>query len=188
MELKLRNYDLSGHIQKKPTFRKDPSSGKLIPTSKDQWLDYVEWSVIWEILINNYDEVDFWSETHSTYPNTLLIVLVLDSVTYRMSYPIINGNAVITQPTQMDYHKAELRGFVKAVAKYTGLGLSLWQKDEFKLDNEVKPKALLVTEKTVLSKNTIEELNKLWLGITPDSQTKLREVFSQRKTEIENGF
>ena len=77
---------------------------------------------------------------------------------------------------------------ISAVAKYTGLGLSLWQKDEFKLDNEVKPKALLVTEKTVLSKTTIEELNKLWLGITPDSQTKLREVFSQRKTEIENGF
>ena len=186
-KLKLNEYDLKSHIQKKPTFRKD-TSGKLVPTDKNQWLDYVEWSVIWEILNNEYETVDFSSSKHPDFPNTLIIYIVLNETKYTMNYPIINGNAVIAAPTQMDIHKAELRGFVKAAAKYTGLGLSLWQKDESISDSTVKEKPALITAKTIKSLNTIKALTETWNTLDAVTQNKFKDVFSERKKEIEDGF
>lgn len=185
--MKLIHFDIRPHIQKKPTFKKG-ADGKLVPTAQSQWLDYIEWSVIWEILTANYNHVDFWSEKHPEFVNTLIIHLEIEDKKYKMNYPIINGNAVISAPTQMDIHKAELRGFVKAAAKYTGLGLSLWQKDEITTEAAVKEKSILITEKTIRSLMTVKALNGTWNNLSPEDQAKYKSVFSERKKEIEDGF
>lgn len=186
-KLKLKDYDVSGLIQKKPTFKKG-ADGKLYPTDKNQWLDYVEWSKIWEILTENYDHVDFWSTKHPDFPNTLQITLRLDEKTFIMNYPIINGNAVITNPTQMDIHKAELRGFVKAAAKYTGLGLSLWQKDEIETELQIKEKQRAVTIKSIRNVKSMKGLTDLWGTLSEDEQIKLKEVFAEQRKTISDGL
>lgn len=131
--------DLTAHAQKKPTFYK--KDGKLIPTSEDKWLDYIEWAKVLELLYENGAEsVWFKSSVHREKTNTLCIYLSVDGKETTIDYPIIDGNAVIENPNQMQLHKAELRGFVKAVAIHTGLGLNLWMKEERQLQESVKQK------------------------------------------------
>ena len=126
--------DLSQYTQKKPTFFKQ--NGKLVKTSPDKWLDYIEWGMVLALLYKNgAQSVSFNSVMDEQKPNTLNITLVIDGNTYRTQYPLINGNAVITNPNQLDIHKSELRGFVKCVAIHTGLGLKLWLKEEASLQD-----------------------------------------------------
>src|SRR5699024_1694939 len=47
-----------------------------------------------------------------------------------------NGIYVVNNPNQLDITKAKQRGFVKAVAINTGLGLSLWIKEEQLINND----------------------------------------------------
>lgn len=129
--------DLTKFTQKKPTFFKG-QDGRLKPTSEDKWLDYIEWAKLLELLYENgADEVGFFSEIHKEKINTLVIHLCIDSQEYVTDYPIIDGNSVITAPNQMQLHKAELRGFVKCVAIHTGLGLSLWMREERQMQEVV---------------------------------------------------
>lgn len=131
--------DLTAHAQKKPTFYK--KDGQLFPTSEDKWLDYIEWAKVLELLYENGAEsISFKSCIHAEKPNTLCIFLFIDGKESVIDYPIIDGNAVIQNPNQMQLHKAELRGFVKAVAIHTGLGLNLWMKEERQLQESVNKK------------------------------------------------
>lgn len=129
--------DLTKYTQKKPTFyRKD---GKLVPTNENKWLDYIEWAKVLELLytVGEASQVSFKSEFNKEKPNTLIISLTIDEKQYFTDYPIIDGNALIENPNQMQLHKAELRGFVKCVAIHTGLGLNLWMKEERELQETV---------------------------------------------------
>lgn len=129
--------DLTQYTQKKPTFyRKD---GKLVKTPENQWLDYIEWAKLLELLytVGEAEYVSFYSEIHKEKPNTLKIHLTVDNAEYSTDYPIIDGNAVIDNANQMQLHKAELRGFVKCVAIHTGLGLNLWMKEERQLQEMI---------------------------------------------------
>lgn len=162
--------DLTKHTQKKPTFYKD-KSGSLVKTSEDKWLDYIEWAKVLELLYDNGAEmVSFYSEIHKEKPNTLIIKVMIDKFEFSCDYPIIDGNTIIKEPNQMQLHKAELRGFVKCVAIHTGLGLSLWMKEEKQLNEVVS------TEKTKPAKPII----------TPQlfERAKLA-VSEKRKTPIE---
>ena len=183
--LKLIDFDINGFVQKKPTYRKG-SDGKLIEMPKDKWLEYIEWSVVWQILNENYDYVEFSSRKHPDYPNTLIIILVIgdDKIdnTYEMNYPIINGNIPITTPSQLDIHKAELRGFVKAAAKYTGLGLGLWQKDE--VQTEAVKEKRQITEKLIKSKTTISDLMDVWKTLSESEQHQYDDLFKKQKKAI----
>jgi hypothetical protein len=137
--------DMSKLSQKKPTFYRD-KAGKLHQTSPDKWLDYVEWAVVLQQLYEHgARSVGFWSKIREDKPFTLLIILHIDGVEYTIDYPMIDGNTIITSPNQMQLHKAELRGFVKAVAIHTGLGLGLWMKEEKSLETTTKD---IVPEKT----------------------------------------
>lgn len=191
-KLKLKDYDISSLIQKKPTFIKSDSGKMIANPDKSKWLDYIEWSRVWEILTENYNYVDFWSEKHPDFPDTLVIHLQLGDLDvdreYKMNYPIINGNAVITNPTQMDIHKAELRGFVKAAAKYTGLGLNLWQKDEIETELQTKEKQRAVTIKVVRNIKSMKGLTDLWGTLSENEQIKLKEVFAEQRKTISDGL
>lgn len=132
--------DLSEYVQKKPTFFKEKNTGKLIKTDESKWLDYIEWAVLLKLLYTECEaeKVFFTSEIDNEKPNTLLIRMEIDGNKYETSYPIINGNTIVSNPNQMDIHRAELRGFVKCVAINTGLGLSMWMKDEQQNGETVK--------------------------------------------------
>ena len=134
--------DLSDYVQKKPTFFKDKNTGKLIKTDESKWLDYIEWAVLLKLLYTECEaeKVFFTSEIDTEKPNTLLIRMEIDGNKYETTYPIINGNTIVSNPNQMDIHRAELRGFVKCVAINTGLGLSMWMKDEQQNGETIKPK------------------------------------------------
>ena len=56
----------------------------------------------------------------------------IDGEKYELTYPVINGiNVVDTNAmTQLKVHIAQQRAFVKCVAVNTGLGLSLWEKED----------------------------------------------------------
>lgn len=128
------------NVQKKPTFYKD-KDGKMQKTHESKWLDYVEWATVLVALYENgANEVFFNSTIAEGKPNTLLIYLCIDGREFKTHYPIIDGNTIIREPNQMQIHKAELRGFVKCVAIHTGLGLSMWQKEESIL-NEIPPQS-----------------------------------------------
>lgn len=182
----LRALDLSQYIQKKPTFYKG-ADGKMHKTTEDKWLDYIEWAVVLDLLYQNgATKVIFGSEKHENLPNTLLISLRIDDCFYQMNYPIIDGSIIPAQPNQMQIHKAELRGFVKAVAIFTGLGLNLWMKEE-KITSEIlnENHTITVNIKQLLeSALTVDELNNIWRSMTESEQVKYLSVFSKRKQEI----
>src|SRR5690606_3813715 len=103
-----------------------------------------------------------------------------------LNYPVINGNAVISSPNQMDIHKAELRGFVKAVAVYTGLGLSLWMKEE-RITSEYLTESHTVklnAKKLLESASTEAELVNIWKSMSEDDQVKYKDAFTTTKKKI----
>jgi hypothetical protein len=133
----LMKLDLSKETQKKPTFYKDKSTGNMIPTSKDKWLDYIEWAKVLSLLYENgAKKVSFFSDVIRKNEQLFLkLNLKIDENEYTLDYPVIDGNSVKTNPNQLEIHKVELRAFVKCVAINTGLGLSLWLKEERKLND-----------------------------------------------------
>lgn len=182
--------DLSKHTQKKPTFYKG-SDGRLKPTTEDKWLDYIEWAKVLELLYENGAENVSWISTPSLDKvNTLVITLTIDSKEFITEYPIIDGNSIINQPNQMQLHKAELRGFVKAVAIHTGLGLGLWMKEERQLQETVeqKTKQTIQQEKKILSEDRfIKALENIKSGvITKEKVMELFELNTNQLKQIEN--
>lgn len=141
----LYEIDLKDHIRKKPTFRKE--GGKFVPTEdKKKWLDYIEWGTIIFLLYNNGAEkvIPEFETDKNGYPaffnehgkNPFVkIKLTIDDNIYFYHYPVIDGNKVNDNPDQLAIHKAQQRCLVKCVAVNTGLGLSLWQKEESNFDN-----------------------------------------------------
>lgn len=171
-------------VRKRPTFYKD-KDGKMQKTTEDKWLDYVEWATVLVALYKQgATSVGFGSDLHPTKKNTLKIFLVIDGVRYETDYPIIDGNSIISDPNQMNIHKAELRGFVKCTAISTGLGLSLWQKEESHL-NELLPQEPK-KEKQEHEDNTIEFLE--WVSELDKCKTAsdLGNLYNSNKSIVEN--
>ena len=146
--------DIAKHTQQKPTFKKE--NGKSVKLPKKYWLDYIEWSVCLMLLYENGAEsVRFGSELNENgYPaffdskggNPFIRVrLDIDGNEYRLNYPVIEGSRTVSNPNQLVIHRAEQRAFVKCVAINTGLGLSLWMKDEVQTqpdDKEIQAQQL----------------------------------------------
>ena len=68
-------------------------------------------------------------------------------------YPIFNGKfEAISNPNQMDVNKSRQRGLVKAIARLTGIGLKLFEKEELEEENNLidspikKPTTKIVKE------------------------------------------
>ncbi len=185
--LELYKIDLTPYIQLKPTFYKD-KTGKSQKKPKEEWLEYIEWAKVLELLyVYGAEDVEFRGEIHDKKKNTLRICLIIDGKTTTTDYPIIDGNTIITEPNQMQIHKAELRGFVKAVAIGTGLGLSLWQKEEQLTDTLSDNTTIKVNaKKLLLGAETMDELLNIWASISETEQVRFKDIFSQQR-EFLNG-
>ena len=139
----LYNLDLKKYIQKKPTFKR--KEGKLVKTEEKYWLDYIEWATAIFLLYENGAEkvIPEFETDQNGYPAFFIngknpfvkIKLTIDDKIYYYHYPVIEGNVVDDNPNQMKIHKAQQRGLVKCIAINTGLGLSLWQKEEKNFDD-----------------------------------------------------
>ncbi len=104
-------------------------------------LEYLEWANCIKLLYENGAEKVRYGmlKNDKGYPcfynhngeSPFVTVWVrIDDEIYEEDYPIINGMYPVANPTQLDINKAKQRGFVKAVAINTGLGLKLWIKEE----------------------------------------------------------
>ncbi|HLR42513.1 MAG TPA: DUF1071 domain-containing protein [Pseudogracilibacillus sp.] len=104
-------------------------------------LEYLEWANCIKLLYENGAEKVRYGmlKNDKGYPcfyndngeSPFVTVWVrVDDEIYEEDYPIINGMYPVANPTQLDINKAKQRGFVKAVAINTGLGLKLWIKEE----------------------------------------------------------
>src|SRR5690625_701257 len=104
-------------------------------------LDYLEWANCIKLLYEHGAEKVRYGmlKNEKGYPcfynfngeSPFVTVWVdIDGEVYEEDYPIINGMYPVANPTQLDINKAKQRGFVKALAINTGLGLSLWIKEE----------------------------------------------------------
>lgn len=104
-------------------------------------LDYLEWAncikllyehgaekVSYGMLKNEKGYPCFYN--HNGESPFVTIWVDIDGERFEEDYPIINGMYPVANPTQLDINKAKQRGFVKAIAINTGLGLSLWIKEE----------------------------------------------------------
>lgn len=182
----LYSIDLSKYVRKKPTFFKD-ANGKMQKNQESKWLDYIEWATILTLLYKEGAEfVTFTSTLSKTKPATLEIIVCIDNRTFKCDYPIIDGSTVIASPNQMQIHRAEARGFVKCVAIHTGLGLSLWQKEETILNESIPDENILVSQ--IKGCKTTEDLFTLFNAHKDEfeSNVELKKLLTDRRIEIGN--
>lgn len=138
----LINVDLSDEVQKRPVNKKG-----------DVTLDYLEWancikllyqhgaeSVRYGMYYNDNGYPCFYN--HNGEAPFVRVWVEIDGERYEEDYPVINGIYPVSNPNQLDITKAKQRGFVKAVAINTGLGLSLWIKEEEVLNHDDVQKEL----------------------------------------------
>src|SRR6185312_8016996 len=128
--------DLSNEVAKRP-----------VKKNSNQTLDYLEWANCIKLLYENGAEKVRYgmNKNENGYPcfynqngeSPFVSVWVeIDGERYEEDYPVINGIYVVANPNQLDINKAKQRGFVKAVAINTGLGLGLWIKEEETINND----------------------------------------------------
>jgi hypothetical protein len=128
--------DLSNEVQKRPVNKKG-----------DITLDYLEWANCIKLLYEHgaekvkygmkYNENGYpCFYNHAGEAPFVRVWVEIDGERYEEDYPVINGIYPVSNPNQLDITKAKQRGFVKAVAINTGLGLSLWIKEEEVLNND----------------------------------------------------
>jgi len=128
--------DLSNEVAKRP-----------LKKNSNLTLDYLEWANCIKLLHENGAETVKYgmNKNEHHYPcfynhngeSPFVSVWVeIDGIRYEEDYPVVNGIYVVNNPNQLDINKAKQRGFVKAVAINTGLGLSLWIKEEEVINND----------------------------------------------------
>jgi hypothetical protein len=133
--------DLTEHISKKPTFKKQ--GDRFVETGS---LDYLSWADCLFLLYENGAEKVLFNNIRSAADHPLFmygeiapfvrVFVEIDGDRRELDYPLIDGSNDIRPDkiTQSDIHNATQRAFVKCVAINWGLGLPLWQKEE-----KVKP-------------------------------------------------
>jgi len=131
--------NLSGHISKKPSFKRDKRTGELVKVGE---LEYLNWADCLALLHENgAEKVLFGNERTDAgellFMNNnvlpfLRVFVEIDGDRRTLDYPLIDGSKDISmeKAVQSDLHNATQRAFVKCVAINWGLGLSLWQKED----------------------------------------------------------
>src|SRR5699024_4267978 len=124
------NLDISNEVQKRPVKR-----------NSNITLDYLEWANCIKLLYENgAKKVKYGMiKNENNYPcfynhngeaPFVSVWVEIDGERYEEDYPVTNGIYPVSNPNQLEINKAKQRGFVKAVAINTGLGLGLWIKEE----------------------------------------------------------
>ena len=132
--------DLSKWVSKKPTFKRNDSTGKFEKTGVE--LDYINWADCLELLYENGAKKVLFGNVRSAQDHPLFLLngtlpfirvyVDVDGERAELDFPLIDGatDIKIEKADQSDIHNATQRAFVKCVAINWGLGLSLWQKEE----------------------------------------------------------
>jgi len=132
-----------GHTFKKPTFikKREGRETKYVKAPEDQWLDYCEWAKIIELLYEHgakkvrygvkRNEDGYPAFFNQGIAPFVVVWVDIDDDKFELDFPVM-GKASSTggQVSSLVVHIAHQRGFAKCVAINTGLGLSLWMKDE----------------------------------------------------------
>src|SRR5699024_9974508 len=116
-------------------------SKRPVKKNSNMTLDYLEWANCIKLLHENgaesvkygmyYNEKGYpCFYNHNGESPFVKVWVEIDGERFDEDYPIVNGIYVVNNPNQLDINKGKQRGFVKAVAINTGLGLSLWIKEE----------------------------------------------------------
>lgn len=122
--------DISGEVASRPVKR-----------NSNITLDYLEWANCIKLLYQNgAKEVRYGMEknakgypcfyNHNGESPFVSVWVEIDGKRFEEDYPVVNGIYAVANPNQLDINRAKQRGFVKAVAINTGLGLDLWIKEE----------------------------------------------------------
>lgn len=114
-------------------------------------VDYLPWAACKKLLHDNgAEEVMFWpvpgpdgsslrkSELEFVNGNKInrcyevLVHIKVDNLEWETAYPVLNGNNPVmdNSMSQLRLHNAIRRAFVKGVAERTGLGFSMWLKED----------------------------------------------------------
>lgn len=131
--------ELAQYISKKPTFKRDKTTGEYKKTGE---LDYLNWAdCLYLLYLNGAQRVTFGNvRSGQDHPVFLIggalpfvrVYVDIDGDRRELDYPVIDGSSDVSMDklTQSDVHNATQRAFVKCVAINWGLGLTLWQKEE----------------------------------------------------------
>lgn len=158
-------------------------------------LDYLEWANCIKLLYaNGAKEVRYGMlKNEKGYPcfynhngeSPFVTVWVdIDGQRYEEDYPVINGIYPVANPTQLDINKAKQRGFVKAVAINTGLGLSLWIKEEQELNSNPELQQETNSNETQTLNDQITKLFAAALQKTGDIDELYSTIHSDKDTML----
>lgn len=175
--------DLSKEVSKRP-----------VKKNSNQTLDYLEWANCIKLLHQHgAKKVTYgMNKNENGYPcfynqqgeSPFVSVWVeIDGERYEEDYPVINGIYVVANPNQLDINKAKQRGFVKAVAINTGLGLSLWIKEEEVINNDKDIQKEMAANETQSLNDRITTLFAQALQKVGDKD-RLYEVIQSSKEEL----
>lgn len=175
--------DLSDQVSKRP-----------VKKNSNQTLDYLEWANCIKLLhLHGAEKVRYGMlKNENGYPcfynqngeSPFVSVWVeIDGERYEEDYPVINGIYVVANPNQLDINKAKQRGFVKAVAINTGLGLGLWIKEEETINNDKDIQKELNANETLSLNDKITTFFAQALQKVGDKD-RLYEILQSSKQEI----
>ena len=143
--LNLYKKDLTPYISKMPIMKKEGNEWV-----KKGELDYISWTdclrLLYEFGAKSVKYGNILSENgHSLFLKDgkcpeVHVFVEIDGDRYELIYPVIDGarDIDVAKIAQSDVHNATQRGFVKCVAMNTGLGLSLWEKEDKELSKKPK--------------------------------------------------
>ncbi|WP_313894912.1 DUF1071 domain-containing protein [Psychrobacillus sp.] len=175
--------DLSNEVAKRP-----------VKKNSDLTLDYLEWANCIKLLYENGAEKVRYGmvKNENSYPcfynqngeSAFVTVWVeVDGERYEEDYPVVNGIYPVSNPNQLDINKAKQRGFVKAVAINTGLGLGLWIKEEHVINNDKEIQRELSQNETSTLNDQVTTLFAKALQKTGDKDS-LYTILQSSKEEI----
>lgn len=184
--LELYKKDITEHVKKRFHTKKLPS-GEYIKDDAKPPMEYLEWS---RVLVMLYElgatsvayGNDYNPDGHPVFLSKsgaapfVKVWVRIDENTFYISHPVLNGMYLGYADNQLHIHTASQRAFVKCVAINTGLGLSLWEKEEEKT---------IMDESEVESKDANNELNLKLLKVFNSAIRKLgsdTEVHTQLST------
>lgn len=147
--LKLYEHDITPFIKERKAMKKNTTTGQWVVDDSKPPLKYLEWSRVLKLLYElgakkvTYGNMRNSQTEHPVYLNSantapfVIVEVFIDDDRFELVYPVINGYEKGYADNQLHVHNATQRAFVKCVAINTGLGLSLWEKDEEQVLTEI---------------------------------------------------
>ena len=171
-------------------------------TKERDGAEYLPWTVCKKLLHDNGAEIVYFEPILNSNGSSLFmtdvefkdksevinrcyevrIKIVIDDLTFEYNMPVMNGNLPVrdNSMSQLRVNNAQARAFVKGVAIRTGLGFSLWLRDDSDFDDE--------SETEDLSKHNIMKVKERFEQIITRlmaKQMSLEDICRELKIEVD---